>query len=585
MKMTGFVSPLQFINCTKPGALRKIRSLNFFISKQDINHAKVRLKSSYDNETQRIMAVPPGIPQAFSYKGNKLYIRSCYGQYYDIIMDELFFKSDYSYISVTGTPGIGKSMFYMYFFNRYRLENPGKSVIAASFGKNQDLLDCTLFRHNGEVEVIIDSSANHYIPRKKTFSWPKDIDCDMYLYDGPPKIKPLDVKMVAFTSPNFSWLDSMRKDPNHVTLYMPTWHLNELLDANEELELNINEKELMERYALFGGSARYCLSTSETFVLKGKQEIQNAMTKIDSFDQLRDLYFGTTELKNVVHRVMHYVPEEDPCFAKLLPATDSISRMLVERLKIKLNDNRRILMMWLDGIQKGSSFSGFLFESYVHERLMDGGKFEIRPLATNSSSSFTIAINRTVGEYTRFKTKFDQDWVYKDIYRMPEDQTFPSIDSYILTETSVLMFQITRSEKHPVKSSGLIDLLRAMGKLNDKQGITSLAQLIFVVPRGMGKNYRSQNIVFSALEEGNLTTIGCDQFPGIRSKTILKELGIVNCEQLIEAYHRGDEKVDFVRSIVESWLRNKLSPAELEAIKCIPQYVIEIDYYDDNIKF
>jgi hypothetical protein len=422
------------------------------------------------------------------------------------------------------------------------------------------------------------------IPNFDTLSWPKDIDCDLYLYNGPPKKKSLDVKMVAFTSPNFSWLDSMRKDPNHITLYMPTWTLTELLDAKDVLELNIDEKKLIERYALFGGSARYCLSTSEPFVLQGKEEIASDMTKVYDFDQLRDCFFGTLEPKNVVHRLMHYVPREDPCFANLFPATDLISRMLVERLQIKLNDNRRMLMMWLDGIQKASSFSGFLFESFVHELLMDGGQFEMRQLARNLTS--TIDIDRTIGEYTRFKTNINQDWFHKDIYRLPEDQNFPSIDSYILTEKAVLMFQITRSEKHPVKSSGLIDLLRALGKLNDKEGITSLAQLIFVVPMGMGKNYRSQNIVFSPLEEGNLTTIKCDQFPGINSKAsqTLKKLGIVNCAQLIAAYNRGNEQVDFVRSIIETWIRNKLSPVELEAIKSIPQYVIEIDYQADSLK-
>jgi hypothetical protein len=76
------------------------------------------MMTSFESE-ERIMAVPLSIPQAFDYKGRNFYIRSCYDKYYNIIMDKLFGKSDYSYISVTGTPGIGKSMFYMYFLNRY----------------------------------------------------------------------------------------------------------------------------------------------------------------------------------------------------------------------------------------------------------------------------------------------------------------------------------------------------------------------------------------------------------------------------------------------------------------------------------
>jgi hypothetical protein len=85
-------------------------------------------------------------------------------------------KLDYLYISVTGTPGIGKSIFYLYFLNRYRFENPGKSVITASLDKDRKLQDCKLFRPNGIVEICTDSNWNYMIPILGTVSWPKDID-------------------------------------------------------------------------------------------------------------------------------------------------------------------------------------------------------------------------------------------------------------------------------------------------------------------------------------------------------------------------------------------------------------------------
>jgi hypothetical protein len=216
---------------------------------------------------------------------------------------------NYFYISVTGTPGIGKSIFYLYFLNRYRLENPGKSVIAASFSKDRKLQDCKLFRPNGEVEECINNLGDFRIPRKNSLTWPKDIDCDLHLYDGPPYLNPNEGKMIAFTSPNFLWLDSMRKESTHGKLFMPTWDLTELLAANEELELNIDENEIKERYDLFGGSARYCLSTSDDIVSDGKTDIYSALTKINGHDQLRDCLYGNADLNTVVHRLMHYVPQ------------------------------------------------------------------------------------------------------------------------------------------------------------------------------------------------------------------------------------------------------------------------------------
>ena len=293
-----------------------------------------KVMSTKHEDEGKIMTVPLDAPQAFLYMGDKFYIRACYNKYYDIIMDELFGKLNYRYISVTGTPGIGKSIFYFYFLNRYRLENPGKSVITASFGKLQNLKKCKLFRPNGEVEEYADTFGQPYIPRKKTVSWPKDADCDLYLYDGPPLDNPSDVKMIAFTSPNFSWLDSMRKESTHVTLFMPTWDLTELLAANEELELNIDENEIIKRYDFFGGSARYCLSTSDKFVSDGKTDIYSALGKIRGHDQLRDCFNGNADLNTVVHPLMQYVPDVDPCFADLAPASKSIKLLLADRLKM-----------------------------------------------------------------------------------------------------------------------------------------------------------------------------------------------------------------------------------------------------------
>jgi hypothetical protein len=95
------------------------------------------------------------------------------------------------------------------FLERYRAENPERSVLTAAFSKAQELEGCVLFRHDGSYQKCTDLSG---VPEKDTPTWPKDIDCDLYLYDGPPNVRPIGVKMIAFTSPNFKWLDS-RKIP------------------------------------------------------------------------------------------------------------------------------------------------------------------------------------------------------------------------------------------------------------------------------------------------------------------------------------------------------------------------------------
>ena len=111
----------------------------------------------------------------------------------------------------------------------------------------------------------------------------------------------------------------------------------------------------------------------------------------------------------------------------------------------------------------------------------------------------------------------------------PKRQTFLPLIQLILTEKSVLMFQITRSERHPVKSSGLVSLLQPLGLLNDEQENSLSAQLIFVVPKGMGDKYKRQDIEYlEELTGTNLEFVECEKIPGIGSKKNQKLKGSWN---------------------------------------------------------
>jgi hypothetical protein len=120
----------------------------------------------------------------------------------------------------------------LYFLDRYRKKNPTKSVITAAFNQQQLFETCSLFRPNQHA-VKCTFGGKSIIPEKFTESWPANVDCSLYLYDGPPNVKPHDVQMIEFSSQHYLWLDSMSKLQDHYTLYMPAWDLTKLYDANE----------------------------------------------------------------------------------------------------------------------------------------------------------------------------------------------------------------------------------------------------------------------------------------------------------------------------------------------------------------
>jgi hypothetical protein len=558
-------------------AMKNIWSTNVFHTSKKLNlYTNSNLETSAFQYPEDVRTVPCDAPLEVTYGKDKFYIRSCYDQYYPKIMKELFGKMDYFFVSVTGTPGIGKSIFYLYFLHRYQTENPGKSVITASFSKDRKLQDCKLFRSNGEVEVFTDTFGYPYIPRKHTSSWPNDIDCDLYLYDGPPMLRPNDVKMIAFTSPNFSWLDSMRKESKHSIVFMPTWDCDELLAANKALELNIDEKELIKRFTLFGGSAKYCLSTDDTVVLSAEKELDTILSGINDIDEVERYFTDSLDVKSVVHRLMHYIPENNTFFANLYPASPSISKMLYRQLKTTLKENQYLVSAFRNGNEQAGQMAQWLFTHDTHELLSNGGRFHMQSLS--DSSDFTLDINPTVGEYSQFI--MDPDEVLRtNMNRMPDASNYPLVDSYMLSEKSIMLFQITIKRKHPVKSSGLIQCLQSLDQLNRVKANPLSAQLVFVVPKGLGYTFRSQDIEFSETwTRKEMGIVDCIEIPGIgpKKRKKLSELGIENSAQLMEAYNRQDKNVEFVRGSVKKWMDDMEQGGGIDFLERIPQYVMEI---------
>jgi hypothetical protein len=83
----------------------------------------------------------------YSYAGDCIYVRECFGQYYDWILGN--FNGKYPLVTLTGTPGIGKSIFNVYFFQRFHRDNPRVRFVTASFKAEHKLRKCSPDRIRG----------------------------------------------------------------------------------------------------------------------------------------------------------------------------------------------------------------------------------------------------------------------------------------------------------------------------------------------------------------------------------------------------------------------------------------------------
>ncbi|CAK5181390.1 unnamed protein product [Aphanomyces euteiches] len=504
------------------------------------------------------------LPTSFKYSAEKFYVRECYKSYYDQVI-ELLRKKDY--ISVTGTPGIGKSIFYDYFFSRYRSEYPGRDIVTASFNKNQLLKKCVVFFTDGS-SLIWENTDFPNIA--------KHIPNALHLYDGPPSVEPADSKMVTFTSPNFGWLDSMRKNVNaHRTLYMPVWELGELWDAVNLLSLNISSQELSNRYQQLGGVPRYCLQTESDDYQQGLVEIEEAIEKIKTFEDVQACFEKSMPTNLVAHRLLYYFPDtRSRRTATLRFGSDMIGQEIFKRLRVKLDREREKLILWLDGAGKASTFQGWMLETLVNEKLITGGDFTYVQLDQQRQKQ-VLSVNPTIVHYERFETNFTLEMVFRNVYQMPTSQSSKSIDSYILSTNRLFLFQITISNNHPVNSEGLVDFFAKLGLVNKIKQNPNFVQLIFVVPDGMRDTYSRQNLNsqdvpsmrdLMAADVVTIPRIG----PVLRQK--LNKKNIFTCSDL--NHHAQDPEVKYEFELLTKYIARLNLVSDLSYLDMIPQFVL-----------
>jgi hypothetical protein len=464
---------------------------------------------------------------SFEYLENTFY---GYEEYYNHIMTILL-NPKMKYVSLTGTPGIGKSIFYLYFFQRFKKQFPSSCIVTASFAKQRELEKCLVFEP-GSIEGV----KHKDIP---------DIEGSIHLYDGPPKVKPSDNKMVCFTSPYYSWLDGMIKAVNHVPLYLPVWTLPELCEANELLNLGLDYDTIKERILLFGGSARYCLALQNGFYNRGVQGIVRKAESIESFNAAQECLKKKVDLEDVSHQIFYYVPlyyDSLPQDFDLVFCSVSIARIVEKYIQDKSEEKRKKLVDWLKGSTKCSTLLGWLFEGYANQILGKGGYFKLRSL-----NSDEIIVEHIVQ------------------YRPAPSDTYESIDGYCASK----LFQITRNFNHPVNAKGIKKHCDLITFTNPQE-----LKLIFVVPKGMGDDYKKQNILIEELYHGDLSNVSV--IPGIgpsATKKLFSE-SINTIKDLMNAPNSaGIQK--FKRQL--DIFMNSVNSVNWKVYETIPQYVLELE--------
>ncbi|KAE9075171.1 hypothetical protein PF010_g24410, partial [Phytophthora fragariae] len=111
----------------------------------------VRDKMPIGREEKRKL---PGLPFQYEYGGGEdYYVRECYEEYYPLV--EQFVLTEESCLAVTGTPDIGKSVFYAYCFEEFcKAHRDEWIVVAASYDKNGAATQFAVFEDGVETTRV-----------------------------------------------------------------------------------------------------------------------------------------------------------------------------------------------------------------------------------------------------------------------------------------------------------------------------------------------------------------------------------------------------------------------------------------------
>jgi hypothetical protein len=444
------------------------------------------------------------IPMQFPYENMNIYVRDCYPQYFDMLWNDLFVDQKGS-VLITGTPGIGKSIFYIYVLEKMKEKRKDTVIVLASFTKLSKLISCVIMAP-GQLPVSLEEGKP--IP---------SIENAVYLYDGiPDVVKQRQVKTVIFASPNHNFLKEHSKNPTMRKRYMPLWSEREIFEAAEWLELRLEYELIQKLFSRFGGSVRYILTEDEGFRDEGIQNQEKAIASIKSFVDLEKFLDLQMDDKDVIHRVFYFVPKinrpdkYDMCLGSIY-----IAYAVEANLKNADNQERLKLFRWLQSHGQSRSTAGWLFENYCHGILSSGINAVAKSLTAGAND---LHLEMKAGYHRIFELESIEE-VFRNMYSEPDIPNLPAVDSYFIDDNNemVYLFQMTISRDHSIGFENLVYVVKKF-ELN-KDGFSFA--LVFVVPSNIEKDFPKQKIT-GADSFDDLKDLPIEQIRGIGPKSAMK---------------------------------------------------------------
>jgi hypothetical protein len=345
---------------------------------------------------------------------------------------------------ITGTPGIGKSLFLIYLL--WKLVKEGKRVLLIYHPFN--------IYYDGRGGVFQFFSG--HLPLDADYSfWNDTLWClfdakgkkEAYLDEFPYEL----CTFIVSTSPRREMVNDFKKPPVPQEFYMPTW-------SEAEMEgiapLFPNATEWRDRFKNLGGIPRHVLEVTER---PPTQMLEAACMDCSLDDCIKKIGINSTitEKSKVVHLLVHVTSTAPHTDSSVRYASQEALNVIVRKKGNEAKRRMSELLASCEGNPLTAALCGYIFEPYAIELLEKGGSFKCRQLVhgnkRNKPDETTLDIplsNKIVVDKVVPNQTPNQ-------LHVPKTANYAAIDAWI---PGIGAFQMTVGKKHDINARAKCDL-------------------------------------------------------------------------------------------------------------------------------
>ncbi len=370
--------------------------------------------------------------------------------------------------AISGTPGIGKSLFFVNILHRLVADFRTKTLslkpnrVVYQIGSTYECFDL----QQQLVTKTTKLDAEGLVREQDTF----------YVIDGRTSEPLLSSCVVLFiSSPRSKWYKEFVRQKMAKEWYFPVWTLAELQTCQRHCYPVLSIETLQERHRICGGVARFVFH--KDYSIPVPKIMEEALADVDAVRGVRNIS-NPTRIFATSHTLLHVVVSNHSQYQ--FCHVDIASKYVGEQLWIRHSAQMTTNLQEMFG-GSPNEISRYLFEIYGHMVFSVGG----RTLKCRCLESGTVT-EITLDSLHSQRITFGKDTIPSaedlsgNYYEPTDDDTFPAIDSL----SPQGMFQFTVAAEHPIRGA---QILRRLCELYDEP------KLYFVVPPHRFAAFKKQN--------------------------------------------------------------------------------------------